>query len=112
MYPFGTSQGCDAGEKYIYHLNKSGNKGEDTLTERYKSKLPENFKIRITNPSALIIMGRDDDLSLDQRGDFEIIKRKYRNIVDIITYDDLLRRLRATIKALGSVERLYPCRVQ
>jgi hypothetical protein len=88
-------------EKYIYHLNKSGNKGEDTLTERYKSKLPENFKIRITNPSALIIMGRDDDLSLDQRGDFEIIKRKYRNIVDIITYDDLLRRLRATIKALG-----------
>ncbi|WP_251300665.1 DUF4263 domain-containing protein [Escherichia coli] len=25
--------------------------------------------------------------------DFEIIKRKYANMIDILTYDDLLRRL-------------------
>lgn len=33
--------------------------------------------------------------------DFEIIKRKYANMIDIITYDALLRRLNNTIIALG-----------
>ncbi len=33
--------------------------------------------------------------------DFEVIKRKYANMMDIITYDDLLRRLDNTIVALG-----------
>ena len=34
--------------------------------------------------------------------DFEVIKRKYANMMDIITYDDLLRRLNNTIVALTS----------
>ncbi len=38
-------------------------------------------------------MGRDRGLSDEQKNDFEVIRRKYRNIMDIITYDDLLRRL-------------------
>jgi hypothetical protein len=36
-----------------------------------------------------------------QQLDFEVIKRKYANMLDIITYDDLLRRLSNTIDALG-----------
>ncbi len=36
----------------------------------------------------------------NQKLDFEIIKRKYTNMMDIITYDDLLRRLNRTISAL------------
>ncbi len=80
-------------EKYIYYLNRWGKTGEDTLTEKYRGEFPEGFKIRITNPSGIIIMGRDNNLSAAQLQDFEVVKRKYRNIVDIITYDDLLRRL-------------------
>lgn len=42
----------------------------------------------------MIIMGRDTALTPDQRTDFEVIRRKYRHVVEIMTYDDLLRRLK------------------
>ena len=80
-------------EKYLYYLNRWGSAGEEALTERYREVLPPGFAIRITNPSGIIIMGRDSNLNDRQRRDFEVIKRKYKSIVDIITYDDLLRRL-------------------
>jgi hypothetical protein len=34
-----------------------------------------------------------------QMADFEVIKRKYKNVLDIITYDDLLERLRRIVEA-------------
>ncbi|MUK62715.1 Shedu anti-phage system protein SduA domain-containing protein [Aliivibrio fischeri] len=85
-------------EKYIFYLNKWGLRGEDKLTEDYKEKLAPNFKLKITNPSGIIIMGRKKGLSDEQLQDFEIIKRKYKNVIDIITYDDLIERLQFTIK--------------
>jgi hypothetical protein len=87
-------------EKYVYHLSKSGQDGENKLTKKYKNKIPPGFKIKITNPSGIIIMGRDNLLSSEQKDDFEVVKRKYRNVIDIITYDDLLRRLGSIIVAL------------
>lgn len=84
-------------EKYIFYLNKWGRNGEDKLTEHYKNKLAKNFQIKITNPSGIIIMGRKKGMSTEQQQDFEVIKRKYKNIIDIITYDDLLERLGFTI---------------
>lgn len=84
-------------EKYIFYLNKWGKKGEEKLTEHYKDELPENFKIKITNPSGIIIMGRKKGMTNEQVQDFEVIKRKYKNVIDIITYDDLLERLKFTI---------------
>ena len=63
------------------------------------------MRIRISNPKAIIIVGRDQiggaNMTGSQLLDFEIIKRKYANMMDIITYDDLLRRLNNTIIALG-----------
>lgn len=92
-------------EKYLFHLSKWGVDGEDQLTKRYADKLPKGMEIRISNPKAIIIAGRDQisgsDMTDTQRLDFEIIKRKYANMIDIITYDDLLRRLNNTIVALG-----------
>jgi hypothetical protein len=38
-------------------------------------------------------MGRSNDFDELKTIDFEIIKRKYKNMVDIISYDDLLNRL-------------------
>ncbi len=87
-------------EKYIYYLNKTGTQGERNLTKKYKDTLPEGLEIKITNPNGMIIMGRDTNLTKRQLADFEIIKRKYKNIIDIFTYDDLLRRLELTIKQL------------
>ncbi|MCK1088692.1 DUF4263 domain-containing protein [Serratia marcescens] len=80
-------------EKYIFHLNKSGEVGEKRLTQQFKRKIPDDFEIKITNPGGFIIMGRKTNLRKEQLYDFEIIKRKYKNLIDILTYDDLIERL-------------------
>lgn len=87
-------------EKYIFYLNKWGRKGEQTLTDRYQTELPPDFQIRITNPGGILILGRGQGLTAEQRSDFEVIKRKYKNVIDIISYDDLLARLRFTVQQL------------
>lgn len=94
-------------EKYLFHLSKWGVVGEKKLTERYADQLPEGLSIKITSPKALLILGRDQKpeggqaVSPAALFDFEIIKRKYANMIDILTYDDLLRRLDRVIASLG-----------
>jgi len=46
--------------------------------------------------------GKRYNLGENQRQDFEVVKRKYKNVIDIITYDDLLRRLEFIIKQLDA----------
>lgn len=93
-------------EKYLFHLAKGGVASEDKLTEKYKDQLPPGLRIRITNPKALLILGRDrkpdgsPGLTAEQLFDLEVIKRKYANMIDIITYDDLTRRLDTIISSL------------
>ena len=87
-------------EKYLLLLTRWGSKGEETLTARYASRLPPGFKIRVVNPCGLVIMGRDADMTSDQRDDFEVTRRHYKHIADIVTYDDLLRRLEAVLSKL------------
>ncbi|MHC2617972.1 hypothetical protein ACVIW2_000003 [Bradyrhizobium huanghuaihaiense] len=93
-------------EKYLFHLSKWGLAGEKALTQRYSERLPPGMAIHITTPKAMIILGRDrrpnGSLALDgrQQLDLEIIKRKYANMIDILTYDDLLRRLENIISSL------------
>ncbi|MFS7198228.1 Shedu immune nuclease family protein [Rahnella inusitata] len=98
------SGGIMQAEKYLFHLSKWGTKGEENLTKKYASKLPSGMSIHISYPKAIIIVGRDQigdgNMTPNQKLDFEIIKRKYTNMMDIITYDDLLRRLNRTISAL------------
>ncbi|GAB3013799.1 hypothetical protein GCM10027051_16280 [Niabella terrae] len=84
-------------EKYVYYLNRWSEAGEEYLNNTYKNELPEGFDIKITNPGGIIIMGRENNLTSEQKRDFEVVKRKYKNVVDIITYDNLLDRLKFTI---------------
>lgn len=90
-------------EKYIYYLNRWSEKGEVELTAKYKDQLPKDFDLKITNPNGLIIMGRENNLSTEQKRDFEVVKRKYKNVADIITYDNLVDRLKYTIDRLKSI---------
>lgn len=89
-------------EKYLRHLNRSGASGEDQLTKRFCKSLPPDFRIKITNPNGILIMGRDKEMTVDQRRDFEVVRRHYKHIADIITYDDLMRRLEAVLNQLKS----------
>jgi len=85
-------------EKYLFHLTKGGKKSETLVNEHFHSKFNSSLNIKIINPTGIVIMGRDKSLNKDQIADFEIIKRKYKNIIDIITYDDLLLRLKRIIE--------------
>ena len=73
--------------------NKWGRAGEQEIHQKRKGELPKEIELKITNPKAIILLGRDNDFNGDQRFDFEIIRRKYANMLDIMTYDDLLRRV-------------------
>jgi hypothetical protein len=80
-------------EKYLFHLSKWGRIGEQAIYKKHENELPADTDLNITNPKALLLLGRDNDFTGEQRFDFEIIRRKYANMVDIMTYDDLLGRV-------------------
>ena len=87
-------------EKYIYTLNHGGTTIETRLQDDLSSELPENITIRVANPQGMLLMGRSNELTAEQKLDLEIIKRQHKNIVDIMTYDDLLERLKNILTQL------------
>lgn len=91
-------------EKYIYYLNKSAHSEEKKFTEKYKDQLPEGMNIKIINPLGIVLLGRDIQMDDAQMRDFEIIKRKYKHVIDILTYDDLIRRLERIVENLEKME--------
>lgn len=93
-------------EKYLFFLSKSGTEGERDISERHAETLPNGLKVKILNPKAYILAGRDNNLSDREKFDFEFVRRQYSNMIDIITYDDLLRRLDNSIAALVRRESL------
>ena len=86
-------------EKYIHLLLNWGQKGEKDLTCNYSSLLPEGLKIRFVNPRGLLLMG-GCEFDEDERRDFDLIRRQYSHIADIITYPDLLSRLERMLEAV------------
>lgn len=88
-------------EKYSFWLSRWGKNGEKKLLNMYGANLPVGMKVRIANPAGIIIFGLDNGFTDEERHDFEIIKRKYKHIVDILTYNDLLRRLENIIGILS-----------
>ena len=86
-------------EKYIFCLNTL-NKGRDKFLQLLSDKLPEQIFPQIVNPQGMLLIGRSKHFNQQQSSDFELIKRQYKNIVDIFTYDDLLDRLKNIVAAL------------
>lgn len=86
-------------EKYICCINTI-EKNKTDLYEKLSGKLPENIEPQIINPKGILLLGRSKDFNKQQKTDFELIKRQYKNIVDIMTYDDLLLRLENIITSL------------
>lgn len=91
-------------QKYLFHLTRHSEQLERRIEQQYATKLPPGLQVRISNPTAYLILGLEswhhhdgDPLNDQRRLDFEVIRRRHAGIVDIITYDDLLRRLGHTI---------------
>lgn len=88
-------------EKYIYCLNTWGREGEQELQKQLSHKLPEAITLKIVNPQGILLLGRSKEFTLQQRTDFELIKRQYKHIAEILTYDDLVQRINNIISALS-----------
>jgi hypothetical protein len=92
-------------EKYILYLQRGGRQQDKQIQKKYAGLLPAGLEVKIVNPRGMVILGRSNSLSPAQRQDFEVVRRKYAHIADIITYDDLIRRLeivRDTVKRLST----------
>ncbi len=87
-------------EKYIYCLNVWGKDGEQELQKKLSSKLPASVTPKIVNPQGILLLGRNNQFNRQQQDDFELIKRQYKHITEIMTYDDLLQRIDNIIAAL------------
>lgn len=86
-------------EKYLFNMNKMGISLEKKITDDRKSELPPNLEIKIANPKGIIILGRTDpNMDVGKKLDLEVIKKKYANIIDILSYDDLCNRLERIIE--------------
>lgn len=81
-------------EKYIYCLNQAPKINVKKIIEKSRGLLPEDIKVRIINPIGLLIAGRSPNSDVHRLRDFELIKRQYKNVVEIMTYDDILNRLK------------------
>ena len=46
-------------------------------------------------------MGRENDLNSEQKQDLEFIKRQYKNVIEIITYDSLIGRIKKIISSFS-----------
>ena len=86
-------------EKYIYCLNTT-DKAKDDVTKQLCASLPEGVSPLVVNPQGILILGRSNDFNDQQKKDFELIKRQYKHIADIMTYDELAQRLKNIVASL------------
>lgn len=86
-------------EKYIFCLTTI-EKSQTAVTAKLVRSLPKSITPQIVNPQGILLLGRSEGFNQQQQQDFELIKRQYKNIADIMTYDDLLSRLRNIVAAL------------
>lgn len=87
-------------QKYVGCQLNGGAALEARLTERLvrDGLIPSDLPLRFTSPKGLVIMGRDPEG--ERLRDFDLIRRQYAGAVDVITYDDLIRRFRRIVEAV------------
>lgn len=94
---------CMQLQNYLISLTKMP---EDNINQKkFKNQtgIPIEFKLKSNSSKGYIIYGRDKQLFDNEKmkEDFQIVRNMYANVIDIITYDDLVRRLKNMIDALS-----------
>lgn len=91
--------------KYILTLNKNNQFVLKTIMKKLLEKYPNTHftedKLSLNNPKGMILYGRSNYLNAKQQNDFELIRRQFKDIPEIMTYDDLLERLNNLIENLS-----------
>lgn len=88
-------------EKYIFCLN-SLDRERDSFFSCLSKLFPGEINLQVVNPKGILLLGRSKDFNDQQTRDFELIRRQYKNIADIMTYDDLIARIRRIILSLDN----------
>ncbi len=86
-------------EKYILCLT-TDKESRAVVESKLKARLPASVSLGFVNPQGYLIAGRSRDFNKQQTMDFELIKRQYKHIVDIMTYDDLIGRFETVVRSL------------
>lgn len=87
-------------ETYLYYLKKGGFELEEYVNKNCENRLLKDLRIQVVSPKGILILGRSNEFDLQQKRDFEIIRRKYASVMDILTYDDLLHRLENVMRGI------------
>ena len=90
--------------KYINALNQNQDKAKENIFKKLKNDNPNTTltknDIKINNPKGIILLSRSDKLSIEQKDDLELLRRQFKDVSEIMTYDDLLERFDNLIKKL------------
>lgn len=78
----------------------SSDKAQEDVSKKLIEFLPEGVGVKIVNPQGILLAGRSNEFNREQQKDFELIKRQYKHVADVMTYDDLAQRLKNIIAAL------------
>ena len=88
-------------EKYI-HCLISNNESKDDVRKKLEKNMGKSLGVGFVSPKGILLAGSNTEFeNKQQRDDFELIRRQYKNIVDIITYDDLLERIKNALDFLS-----------
>ena len=93
-------------QQYLKSLTKMSDKEIQNKNSELQNELG-NIKLRAIHPKGFVIFGRDDESFCDpekelKKIDFEIIKNTYSDIVDILTFDQLIERINRILNHLGN----------
>ena len=80
-------------------MNHLGSDGEREFSNKCKeslaaegTKLPDDIELKVLNPHGILLIGYCE-FTDDERRDFDLIRRQYAHVTDILTYNDLMERI-------------------
>ncbi|WP_061841469.1 Shedu immune nuclease family protein [Tetragenococcus halophilus] len=90
-------------ENYLHDLNLNHKNASAKIKDKL---LRDDVNPKIKLPKGIIIAGDKKGLNDKQKSDFEIIRRQFRNITDIITYDELIESFKNQIRTLQGAKEI------
>lgn len=93
---------CMQLQNYLNCLIKTPQKNLEKFRE--EKRLSSELLLKANSPKGYIIFGRDEYIESEEKRkhDFYATRRMFSHIIDVITYDDMLRRLNNIISSLES----------
>ncbi len=90
--------------KYIDTACKNETEVKKDIIKKLNEKNIFTFNednLYVNNPKGYLLFGRSNELTPDMMYDYQLIKRQFKDVVEIMTYDELLAMIENLLKALS-----------